>query len=105
MINAKTTAQSLRVKIIRSLGKCDDQVALLKEIEQLMSGIEQPNSNHEEELCDVQTELIALFDKVKGWNEEHNTTCFNFDLISRVKAKTRKMLELFWKKMLRMKRR
>ena len=53
MINAKTTAQSLRVKIIRSLGKCDDQVALLKEIEQLMSGYEQPNSDHEEEFCDV----------------------------------------------------
>ena len=77
MINAKTTAQSLRVKIIRSLGKCDDQVALLKEIEQLMSGSEQPNSDHEEEFCDVQTELISSFDKVKGWNEDHNTTCFD----------------------------
>ena len=64
MINAKMTAQSLRVKIIRSLGKCDDQVALLKDIEQT-------NSDHEEEFCDVQTELMSSFEKVKGWNEEH----------------------------------
>ena len=69
MISAKTTALSLRVKIIRSLGKCDDQVALLKEIDE-----DEQSSDHEEEFSDVQIELIASFEKIKGWNEEHNTT-------------------------------
>ena len=27
----------------------------------------------------MQTELIASIEKVKGWNEEHNTTCFNLE--------------------------
>ena len=73
MINAKTTTQSLRVKIIRSLGKSDDhdQVALLREIDE-----DEQSSDHEEEFSDVQTELIASFEKIKGWNEEHNTICF-----------------------------
>ena len=42
-----------------------------------MSENEQSNSDHEEEFIDVQTELIASFEKVKGWNEEFNTTCFD----------------------------
>ena len=33
MINSNTAAQSLRVKIFRRQGKCDDQVVLLKEID------------------------------------------------------------------------
>ena len=74
MISAKTTALSLRVKIIRSLGKCDDQVALLKEIDE-----DEQSSDHEEEFSDVQIELIASFEKIKGWNEEHNTTCFDLE--------------------------
>ena len=74
MINAKTTAQSLRVKIIRSLGKCDDQVALLKEIDE-----DEQSSDHEEEFSDVQTELIVSFEKIKEWNEEHNNICFDLE--------------------------
>ena len=55
MINTKTTAQSLRVKINRSLGKCDEQLEILKELEQSMISSEQLNSDNEEEFCEVHT--------------------------------------------------
>ena len=44
-----------------------------------MISTEQLNSDNEEEFCEVQTELIVAFDKVKIWNEEHNATCFNLE--------------------------
>ena len=69
MINAKSTAQSLRIKINRSLGKCDEQVEILKELEQSMISSEQSNSDDKEEFCEAQTELIVAFDKIQIWNE------------------------------------
>ena len=51
-----------------------------------MSGSEQPNSDHKEEFCDVQTELIASFEKVKGWNEEHNKTCFDLEKMPQLRT-------------------
>ena len=51
----------------------------MKELKQSMISSEQSNSDNEEEFCEVQTELIVAFDKVKIWNEEHNATCFNLE--------------------------
>ena len=61
------------------MGKCDEQVEILKELEQSMISSEQSNSDNEEEFCEVQTELIVAFDKVKIWNEEHKATSFNLE--------------------------
>ena len=74
--NAKTTAHSLRVQINKSLKKCDQQVQILEELDQLITTEGEENSDNEDEFSEVQSGLIVAFDKIKKWNNEHSDTCF-----------------------------
>ena len=67
--NAKTTAHSLRVQINKSLKKCDQQVQILEELDQLIITGGEEDSDNEEVFDEVQSELSEAFDKIKKWNK------------------------------------
>ena len=74
--NAKTTAHTLRVQISKSLKKCDQQVQILEELDQLIITEGEEDSDNEDEFNEVQSELSEAFDNIKMWNKEHSVTCF-----------------------------
>ena len=56
--------------------KCDQQVQILEELDQLITTEGEGNSDNEDEFREVQSGLIVAFDKIKKWNNEHSDTCF-----------------------------
>ena len=81
-IREVTEAQSLRVQIGKYLQLCDRHVKELKDLDQVMKGEGEDNSDNEEEFSETRAKLVVELGKLKTGNAEHREVCFQIQKMS-----------------------